>query len=448
MPTRRFRTLILFLALLTAFHCGLRRTSTVWADAIDRLKLAELKKLRGAITLLRLDREPVTLSSGFTDYRAVMHVHSLWSHDSRGTPEEIREAARKAGVRVVMFTEHPAPHYDYFTDGHRGLADGVLFIPGAETKGLLNYPLASVKDQTAQSPQQEVDAVRGTGGMAFLCHLEERMDWELENLTGSEIYNIHADAKDELRLYAALRNPLAVFQLLSAFEQYPQEAFAALQNYPAGYLKRWDELCLKDRLTGIAANDAHHNQGLHAFVAEDGSFQVQDGLDEPVLSINPEEKPAIKALLLGKQPGDTIFKLDLDPYERSFGHVSTHLLMNELTEAAVRDALQAGRAYVAFDWIADPSGFTFQARRGEEILPMGSDVTLGGGLQLEAAAPLPATIRLICNGVEVASAVGRTFECTPEQAGNYRLEVWVNLPDGPQIWILSNPIYVRAAGDG
>ncbi|MEZ6145258.1 MAG: hypothetical protein R3B91_07470 [Planctomycetaceae bacterium] len=81
--------------------------------------------------------------------------------------------------------------------------------------------------------------------MAFLCHLEERMDWQLDNLTGSEIYNTHADVKDEPRLYAALANPLKVFGLIQAFEEYPQESFAALQNYPADYLRRWDELCAR-----------------------------------------------------------------------------------------------------------------------------------------------------------------------------------------------------------
>ncbi len=433
------RLTVFALAVLLSSMITLREC---WADAMDRLKIPELKKLRAAIQLLREDREPVTLESGYTDYRAILHAHSHWSHDSNATPEEVREGAKKAGVKIVMFTEHPADSYDYFKDGNRGLTDGVLFIPGAESNGLLNYPLASVKDQPIESPQQAVDIVRETGGQVFLCHLEERMDWDLDNLTGSEIYNTHADVKDEPRLYAALANPLKVMGLIAAFEQYPQESFAALQNYPADYLHRWDELCQKHPLTGVAANDSHHNQGLHAFIADDGKLQVNDGLDEPVLTLDPEDKPAVKALIGEKQPGDTLFKLDLDPYERSFGHVSTHLLMNELTEEATREALVAGRAYVAFDWIADPTGFVFQGREGETIHPMGSEIESSKELTLEAAAPLPATFKLLRNGSEVTTSVGRTFEYMPTEPGNYRLEVWVNLPDGPQIWILSNPLYV------
>ncbi|MCA9025174.1 MAG: PHP domain-containing protein [Planctomycetaceae bacterium] len=438
----RTTSLVLTIATASIVLSFVSAPRDVWADAMDRLKIPELKKLRAAIEVLREDYEPVTLESGYTDYRAILHAHSHWSHDSNATPEEIREGAKKAGVKIVMFTEHPAEHYDYFKDGHRGLKEGVLFIPGAETKGLLNYPLASVKGQTFESPQHEVDAVRATGGMAFLCHLEERMDWQLDNLTGSEIYNTHADVKDEPRLYAALANPLKVFGLIQAFEEYPQESFAALQNYPADYLRRWDELCQKDRLTGVAANDSHHNQGLHAFITVDGKLQVNDGLDEPVLTLDPEEKPAIAALIAGKQPGHTLFKLDLDPYERSFGHVSTHLLMNELTEEATREALQAGRAYVAFDWIADPTGFVFQARDGEKVYPMGSEPKLTEDLTFEAASPLPATFKLLRNGEEVTTTVARTFEYQPTKPGNYRLELWVNLPDGPQIWALSNPLYI------
>src|SRR5262249_42974678 len=149
-------------------------------------------------------------------------------------------AAKAAGVRVIMFTEHPASHYDYTIDGHQGLKDGVLLIPGAETGGFLAYPKTSIKEQKTSGNQAFSDLVRSTGGLIFLCHLEERMDWEIEGLTGSEIYNTHADFKEETKFMAALRNPLTLFGLRAAVEQYPQEMFAALQDYPADYLKRWD----------------------------------------------------------------------------------------------------------------------------------------------------------------------------------------------------------------
>ena len=87
------------------------------------------------------------------------------------------------------------------------------------------------------------------------------MDWDLKGLTGSEIYNLHADFKDETRLIKSMRTPLGLLTLLPISRQYPQETMAALMDYPADYLRRYDELCLKERLTGIAANDSHHNNG-------------------------------------------------------------------------------------------------------------------------------------------------------------------------------------------
>ena len=108
----------------------------------------------------RASKTPVSLPSAFTDYRAAIHVHSLLSHDSRATVDEIVTAAKKVGVRVIMFTEHPAPHRDYFKEGHRGMVDGVLLIPGAEYPGLLAFPKQSVPTGSDADPQAQRSAVR------------------------------------------------------------------------------------------------------------------------------------------------------------------------------------------------------------------------------------------------------------------------------------------------
>ena len=90
-----------------------------------------------------------------------------------------------------------------------------------------------------------------------------------------------------------------------------------------------------------------------------------------------------------------MFELDLDPYVRSFHHVSTHLLLKDVTEEQVWEALQAGRAYVAFDWLADPTGFVFRADAGDSNWPMGSEVPLESNLHLKAEAPLEGTFKLV-----------------------------------------------------
>lgn len=419
--------------------------SPCWADAVDRLRPEKLKAMHDAIEALRPQRHAVSLSSGYDDARTLLHVHSAFSHDSRGTVEEIIKGAKEAGVRVIMFNEHPSSKYNYFLDGHRGLTDGVLFIPGAETGGFLAYPRADIQARKTNSSQEFADLVRSTGGLIFLCHLEERMDWEIVNLTGTEIYNTHADVKNETRFLAALHSPLMMLSLATSVQRYPQEVFGALSDYPADYLHRYDELCQKKPLAGVSANDAHHNQHFLIKVLDGGALQLEDALGEVIAKLDAEKLLPLKLLTAGKKAGDIIFELDLDPYGRSFHHVSTHLLLHEVTEQAVWEALTAGRAYVAFDWLADPTGFVYLAECNGKRWQVGSEIPFQSDMNLRAEAPFEARYKVLRDGVEVANQMGRELTYLVAQPGVYRVEAWLNLAGEDRPWILTNPIYVRAA---
>ncbi len=414
-------------------------------DTMERIRPEKLRATHERIEALKNQRRAVALTSGYDDVRTLFHVHSAFSHDSRGTIDEIVAAANEAGVRVILFNEHPAAHYDYVKDGHRGMKDGVLLIPGAESGGFLAYPNTSIQDQKTDSPQAFADLVRSTGGRIFLCHLEERLDWEIAGLTGSEIYNTHADFMEETKFLAAMRSPLTMVTLMGALKQYPQEVFGALLDYPADYLARYDQLTQKSRLTGVSANDAHHNQAYRATITEDGKVQVEDGLGAKVALIDPEKVAPLKLLTNGRKEGDLIFDLDLDPYARSFRHVSTHLLMPEIDEENVWQAIDAGRAYVAFDWIADPTGFVFQAQAGDKTWPIGSEVAQEPGLRLRSEAPLDGRFKLVRNGEVVVDQRGPTLDVGVDQPGVYRVEVWQSLAGEDRPWILTNPIYVRGS---
>ncbi len=413
------------------------------AGAIDRLRPDNLRAVHETIEALKLQRREVTLRGGYDDVRSLLHVHSAFSHDSRGTIEEIIAAAKAANVRVIMFSEHPASSYDYFIDGHRGFKDGVLLIPGAETGGFLAYPRQSIQNQKTDNPQAFADLVRATGGLAFVCHLEDRMDWEIASVTGMEIYNTHADFKEETRLQAAFRAPLTLLSLAGTLKQYPQEVFGALLDYPADYLKRYDQLCQIAPHTGIAGNDSHHNQVYRARILDNGGVLVEDILGTEIVTLNPEKLPPIKLLTTGKKPGDLIFNIELDPYVNSFRHVSTHLLLTEISEAEVRHTLSVGRVYVAFDWIADPTGFVYRAERGSDNWPIGSEVAFEEGLHLRAEAPLEGNFKLVRDGEVVFSKSSPAIDFLVDRPGVYRVEVWLKLADEDRPWILSNPIYVR-----
>lgn len=430
--------------LIGAFIVGLVLSTDLTAeDAIDRFTAKRLEKTHQALVALQAARKEVPRTGPLHEYRANLHVHSAFSHDSRGTIEEIVAAAKKVGTQVLMFTEHPASHYDFVIDGHQGLKDGVLCIPGAEMKGMLVYPRESVKTVESLESKDLSNYVRGRKGMTFLSHLEERMDWEIADLAGNEIYNTHADAKDEKRFFSSAKNPLWLLSSAPLFEKYPQESLLSLLDYPEDYLKRWDVLCQTAPHTGVSANDSHQNIGLKIKLAEGGRAKVEDALGEELITIDAKLIAAIKPFPDTTQVGDTIFKLQLDPYENSLRHVGTHILATELTRDAICEALERGRAFVAFDGIADSRSFDFTAVRGEERFEMGSRVAPGEGLKLVGQSPLPGHWRLFRTGQMIQEADGDRFEFPVTEPGNYRVEVWLDVAGDRKPWILSNPMYVR-----
>src|SRR5262250_129983 len=118
---------------------------------------------------------------------------------------------------------------------------------------------------------------------------------------------------------------------------------------------------------------------------------------------------------------DVVFQIQLDPYENSLRHVSTHLLLTELSEKAVWEALEAGRAFVAFDWLADASGFDFAARSGPRRFEMGSRLRFQQNLTLLGRAPLPGRWKLLRNGKPVTESTGREFRFPVAEPGVYRV---------------------------
>jgi len=344
-----------------------------------------------------------------------------------------------------MFSEHPADHYDFFVDGNQGLKDGVLMIPGAEMQGFLAYPKMSLRGVTPKSPQELSDLIRGRDGQIFVSHLEERMDWQIQGVTGVEIYNTHADFKDEKDMISALKNPFRMIQMAELIRTYPQESFAALQNYPSDYLKRWDELNQIAPHTGVSANDAHQNVGFVIRLTAGNKGQLEDALGEKILEMDLAALPDSEALRKDKQPGDVIFSMYLDRYENSLRHVGTHLLLTDLSEHSVRECLDAGRAFVAFDWIADSTGFDFSANSETMRHEMGSQVILSPGLALKAISPLPVHWRVIRNGEVTSEFDGNTLNSEVTSPGVYRCEAWLDVAGTRMIWILSNPIYVAGS---
>jgi hypothetical protein len=413
----------------------------VRADALDRMTAEKLAAVRASVAEWAKKRQEVARPGPWKEYRANLHVHSAFSHDSRGKIEDIVASAKKAGTQVLMFTEHPAAHYDFVKDGHQGMRDGVLMVAGAEEAGLLAYPLAPVPKATGTLEMAAL--VKRTGGLNFLAHLEERMDVESPDLTGVEIYNIHALFKEQKRLVSQMKNPIWLANAAKMINQYPQEAYSTLHDYPANYLKRFDALCQKRPHTGVSANDAHQNIGLVLRLKENNKVQVEDALGEKLLEIDRLLAGAVAKIPADAKPGDVVLRLQLDRYENALRHAATHLLMEGQTREQVWEALEKGRAFVGFDWMADSTGFQLEVQEGDKRHAMGSRLKLEPGMRLAGKAPLAGEWKIARNGMVVHEGTGRAMEMELKEPGVYRAEVWLEIAGEKRVWILSNPIYVR-----
>ncbi len=419
---------------------------------LERLALVRLAATHEDVEKLRSQRVEIPLRTGLNEYRCILHAHAADSAHTGGTLPEMLADAKKAHVSAILLTDHFRPPTDFIDGRWRGNKDGVLFIPGSEVRGFLIYPMKSMLDRMELKGPDFINTVTTDDGMIFLSHIEERKGHPVDGLTGLEIYNRHWDAKQDktslLTLVEKLTDPKQLAELEKAVRLYPDEVLAFQCDYPKIYLEKWDKGTKRKRLTGIAANDCHHNQVLIVKMVDEESVLLGTNVDEDkkMQKITATLRPGIKEMTRDHKPGDILVRLDTDPYYRSFRNSSTHLLAPKLDESAVRAALKAGHAFVAHDWMCDATGFRFDAfdAHGKQVAIMGDEVKLVDGLKLAAKLPLPAYVRLLRHGEEVAKTEGKSeFEFAVKDAGVYRLEAWLKLDGELRPWIFSNPIYVR-----
>ena len=357
-------------------------------DSSWRLEAEHLKATHEARMQFAHDRVAITNLSIYEDYRAVIHVHAEDSDHTGGTRPEVLAAAKKTGVRVVMFTDHRGPKSETW----QGLRDGVLFVAGAEEEGLLRFP-------TFDAPRQP----QPQGELRFLCHPEDRLDADSAGFDGMEICNRHTDAKLDPAMTAYVRDAandaVRWSQLTSSFRAYPDECFAATTSHWPQLFGKWDRELQKHHFTGIAANDAHQNQ--------------------------------------------VVAGVMFDPYEVSFRNLTTHILARDLTDPEIRQSLREGRAYVAHDWLCDPTGFSFGAVNNLGLFDMGDTATMVGRTRLMAQLPIPARLKIFHNALVICETNTSLLNLTVKEAGAYRLEAWLSVDDELRPWIYSNPVYLE-----
>ena len=417
-------------------------------SSVERMKTGHLKAAHEDVQRLEKKRQTLPPLPGLHDYKAILHAHAEDSTHTGGTRPEMLADAKKAGVQVIMLTDHFRPPRDFIRESWRGLHEGVLFIPGSEARGFLVYPMNSIMDRMDQPRPGFVGSVTAGNGLIFLSHAEERLDHPMDGLTGMEIYNRHADAKRDMAgmitIALKLLDPGQLAELKENLRLYPDELLAAQVSYLQDYIGKWDAETQTRRLTGVAANDCHHNTIFVVKMVDEKTvrFGTNVDKDEDMRKATADSRPGIRELTKGRKPGDELARADLDPYYRSFRNATTHILAPELTESAIRSALQSGHAFVSHDWMCDATGFSFLLSPPPCAI-MGEAVRFEPGQKLLARFPVACRSRLLRNGKVIADLERDQLEHSLEGPGVYRVEGWLKLDGEDRPWIYSNPIYVR-----
>ncbi|MDZ4859443.1 MAG: hypothetical protein SGI88_10730 [Candidatus Hydrogenedentes bacterium] len=394
-------------------------------------------------------RQYVTLDDGWPEYRGVCHSHSELSHDSEVKHPDILRAAKIADINFICMTDHATDGgvADY-SKGWRDLHDGVLFIRGFELGH--GYMPWGLPDDTILSkdtdPATLAEEIAAKGGVLFFAHSEEERDWELPQLNGMEIYNIHTDVKDEgyeNGMAGVLRNMGGDF--LFSLGKYPDQTMRLLFDRQMDILKHWDELNMERKVVGITASDAHQNFGFRGSYTDDGNLRFRDTSPDEgdIIELNWFTRSLLRLFFGPLESGRQLFRVDLDRYERSLRFSNTHILARELTEPAVIDALRSGRVFVGFDMLADARGFTFLAEANGAKAVMGEEIPMQTGLTLRAESPVPCRFTLVHNGVYGETRESRNFDAAVTEPGIYRIEAELFIVNEWVPWVYTNHIRVK-----
>jgi hypothetical protein len=175
-------------------------------------------------------------------------------------------------------------------------------------------------------------------------------------------------------------------------------------------LQKWDELTAYRRVVAVGGSDAH-------------ALHLRLGLLSRVVY----------------------------PYDFHFRTITTHVFLpnplsgdTRVDSQMIYSALAAGHCFVAYDLPLSTRGFRFTAHAQEAESMMGDEVSVHGGVTLQAYLPSFGEIRLIKDG-KVIKIAKRTQALTHlvTEPGVFRVEVYRRYLGRKRGWIFSNPIYVR-----
>lgn len=424
---------------------------------------------------LPASRDVWPVEGGFDKRRSVIHLHSPWSHDAcdgagldpeedpNGTPNasclaDLRYGLCTTRMDAAFVTDHPAygayPEWDRLLLSQPGdtpilqgadtvglrvpCEDGhvVTWMPGYEDDLMpvaLDHHVPGTADERDAllngGDAAALAAMHDAGAAVLAAHTEGRdLAWlqarQDEGLDGFEIFNLHAMFAPDIREEDLGLAPLGWTEGVETFTTpdgggEPDLLFLAVLQHQPPSLAAFDALRARGPIVGTGGTDAHQNVL---------NYDLPDG-----------------------ERGDS--------YRRMLRWFSNVLLVEGDEPADYQAALEAGRNYVVFEALGSPVGFDVWFEQGGARLPVGSDVTGPGTLDvgcpaLAAGAPRGTAepdiqVAVLKDGAVWKSACGRHEVTEP---GVYRVQVEVVphhlepfLGTDPSTWIRSYPwIYSNA----
>ena len=336
------------------------------------------------------------------DYKGVVHIHSKCS-DGRGVYRKILQAAQSNNLDFVIITDHNTMKWR--KKHGEGWYKNVLFLVGEEITPKINHFIAlNIKEAIVpklreKDPRTYIKKVEQQNGFGFIAHPIRKkkrslgirdMSWMEEdslNFHGIEIWSYMHDWIEDIHPFNLL------YYLL-----HPERAITGPSKQ---VLELWDRLNAIRPTIAIGGLDAHARYIL------------------PFISIFP--------------------------YKKLFNTIRTHILSMSFSGNSLEDiqnvysALRKGSSYIAYDFLAEASGFSFVVTGGSQRAVMGEEIKFTDDLVLQIKCPQVAKISLLHNGAVVRCVNDRFLNYDVKDSGSYRVEVYLkNKP-----WIFSNPIYVR-----
>jgi hypothetical protein len=373
-------------------------------------------------------------------FRGVLHLHSYWSHDSKGTLDDLLSAAKKTGIDFIFLSDHPHKNIDTFPRGIRGTYDGILIEPGSEKQEFVTWPMDTTIIDWKIDKDTVAKQIISNGGMLFYSHTEKPHNWASPHYQGMEIYNFHTNVLEKTSTL-----PIATDFIING-SKFRDWAYRGIFNRQTAILANWDSLNKTRKIVGFSAVDCHENVNIRARYLSDGRVQWS--------GFNTKPKDTVKVNFWNRwlfhEPDQNgwIFRWMLvDTYETSFNFVVNYLYADTLATRNIAHHLIQGHHFTAFKSLADATGFCYYGENtnGKMAGMMGDSIKLADLRKLTAVSPYPARFTLIKDGQTLEITEGEQYQYSFDKAlqkGAYRLEAEVKPGDDWLPWIYTNPIYI------